>query len=117
MLTPSPDLLEKLKIETINGKLQAWGPVSIDIHLNTTAKLGCAFYNHLEGTPYRMYYCGLKVIFSDQNKVYPDITICKKEIVQKDGIYGVPDLIIEVLSPGSAKRDRYDKKICMNTSA
>ena len=31
-------------------------------------------------------------------------------IVQKRAIFGVPDLLIELVSPSSVRRDRYDKK-------
>ena len=36
--------------------------------------------------------------------------VCQPEILQDDGIHGAPDLIVEVLSPSTAKRDRGYKK-------
>ena len=40
----------------------------------------------------------------------PDVfVVCDKEKIQKDGIYGAPDLVIEVLSPGTASKDRFLK--------
>ncbi len=36
--------------------------------------------------------------------------ICNRDIIKRDGVYGAPDLIVEVLSPSTARRDRGDKK-------
>ena len=36
--------------------------------------------------------------------------ICRKEIIKRNGIHGVPDLIVEVLSHGTEKKDRGYKK-------
>lgn len=49
----------------------------------------------------------------DENAVQPDlifITQQKSAIAKEDGIHGVPDLIIEVLSPGNSKHDKIIKK-------
>ena len=36
--------------------------------------------------------------------------VCNKDIIKNRGIMGAPDLIIEVLSPGTTERDRGYKK-------
>ena len=42
----------------------------------------------------------------DKTIVQPDIVvICDKDIITSKNIYGAPDLVIEVLSPGSKKKD------------
>ncbi|MCU0355358.1 MAG: Uma2 family endonuclease, partial [Cytophagales bacterium] len=33
----------------------------------------------------------------------------KKHLVTNDGIMGAPDLVVEIISPNSVKRDRVDK--------
>lgn len=51
------------------------------------------------------------VILSDEDVVQPDLlVVCEKEKVKKQGIFGAPDLVIEIVSPDSGKRDRWDKK-------
>ena len=41
----------------------------------------------------------------------PDVMIiCNKDIIRENGVYGAPDLVVEVLSPGTEKRDRGIKK-------
>ena len=53
------------------------------------------------------------VVLDPENTVQPDlvfVSIANLPIVQKRAIFGVPDLIIELVSPSSVRRDRYDKK-------
>jgi len=55
----------------------------------------------------------LDVYLGNTNAVQPDIFFIAKEneqIIQKNGIYGAPDLIIEVLSPGNKNDDLIKKK-------
>ncbi len=53
------------------------------------------------------------VILSDTNVVQPDVVFVSKEnseIVKERGIFGSPDLVVEVISPSTLKRDTEDKK-------
>ena len=55
----------------------------------------------------------LDVILSDEDVVQPDILFISREraeIIHQDGIHGAPDLVIEILSPASAGRDRSFKR-------
>ncbi len=55
----------------------------------------------------------LDVILDDENTAQPDIIFVAKAnagIVQERGIFGAPDLVVEILSPGSIRRDRYEKQ-------
>jgi Uma2 family endonuclease len=52
------------------------------------------------------------VIFSEINVLQPDIVVVLKEkfdILTRENIRGTPDLVLEVLSPGTEKRDRTEK--------
>ncbi|MCX7793325.1 MAG: Uma2 family endonuclease [Thermodesulfovibrionales bacterium] len=52
------------------------------------------------------------VYLDDENAFQPDIIFItreKKDIIKKDGIYGAPDLVIEILSPFTAFRDIREK--------
>ena len=47
------------------------------------------------------------VHLSDKDNFIPDaMIICNPEIVKEDGIYGAPDLVVEILSPSTAMKDR-----------
>ena len=51
------------------------------------------------------------VFLTENDRVVPDVTVvCNKDIIKGDGIVGVPDLIVEILSPSTAKHDRGRKK-------
>lgn len=51
------------------------------------------------------------VYFDEKNYFIPDIVIvCDRSKIKYDGIHGAPDLVIEILSPATAKRDRTVKK-------
>ena len=53
------------------------------------------------------------VILSETNVVQPDVVFVSKErseIVKEKGVFGAPDLVVEVISPSTLKRDTEDKK-------
>jgi len=55
----------------------------------------------------------LDVIFSDEDVAQPDLLFISNErskIIQEDAIHGAPDLIVEILSPSTAERDRTYKR-------
>ncbi|HVT19691.1 MAG TPA: Uma2 family endonuclease [Thermoanaerobaculia bacterium] len=53
----------------------------------------------------------MAVLLADHSTVEPDVTYVSAERlgIAKRWIEGVPDLIVEVLSPGTARRDRREK--------
>lgn len=60
-----------------------------------------------------VYFAPFDVLFSEEDIVQPDIIFVShenKRIITKDNIKGAPDLIIEVLSPSTFKRDIGIKK-------
>ena len=62
----------------------------------------------------RLFYAPIGVEFAETEEgVQPDILFVSKErlhIVTEDGIQGAPDLVIEILSPSTARRDRTVKR-------
>jgi Uma2 family endonuclease len=53
------------------------------------------------------------VVLDPENTVQPDlifVSAAHLSIIQKRAIFGVPDLLVELVSPSSVRRDRYDKK-------
>jgi Uma2 family endonuclease len=51
------------------------------------------------------------VILSDDNTAQPDLLFVAKENagILKNQVVGAPDLVVEILSPSSIRRDRHDK--------
>lgn len=53
------------------------------------------------------------VVLDAENTVQPDIVFVSAAnagIIERRGIFGTPDLLIELISPTSVRRDRYKKK-------
>ena len=60
-----------------------------------------------------IYIAPFDVVFSDTDVVQPDVIFVsndRREIITSDNIQGAPDLVIEVLSPSTAHRDRTFKR-------
>jgi Uma2 family endonuclease len=61
----------------------------------------------------RVFMSPLDVVLDAENIVQPDIvfvTSANLSIIQRPAIFGVPDLLVELVSPSSVRRDRYDKR-------
>jgi Uma2 family endonuclease len=59
-----------------------------------------------------LYYAPFDVILADDTVVQPDIVIVAREReskIRERGLFGAPDLAIEILSPSSESRDRVRK--------
>ena len=60
-----------------------------------------------------VFYAPLDVFFNEENACEPDILFISKKrlhIIKEDGVYGAPDLIIEILSPSNSYQDLKTKK-------
>jgi len=58
-------------------------------------------------------YAPYDVYLDDKNAFQPDILFVRKEnmhLIEEDGLYGAPDLVIEILSPSNSKYDLKVKK-------
>jgi Uma2 family endonuclease len=60
-----------------------------------------------------VFYAPIDLVFDEENTVQPDIVFiaaANLQILQRRAIFGVPELLVEIVSPASVRRDRYDKK-------
>ena len=61
-----------------------------------------------------VFHAPFDVVFDEENALVPDLIFIsngRQDIIDPDGpVYGAPDLIIEIISPGTARYDRRDKK-------
>ena len=75
------------------------------------ANIYYAFRSYLKGKTCRAFNDGVDVYLTENDRVIPDaMIVCNKNNIKLDGIHGAPDLIVEVLSPGTAKNDKGYKK-------
>lgn len=59
-----------------------------------------------------VYYAPFDVVLSESDVVQPDILFVAKErlqIIRDGGVFGAPDLVVEILSPHSARLDLVQK--------
>lgn len=101
---------EELREELLNGKIVMMSSPSVN-HNRVAANIFFAFRGYLKGKTCETFIDGVDVYITGEDRVIPDVMIvCNKNIIQPDGIHGAPDLIVEVLSPSTAKNDRGYKK-------
>jgi Uma2 family endonuclease len=106
---------EELKIyifELINGEIMHRNYPSL-AHQNAAANLHflLSFYIRQKNLG-KLYFAPFGVILDALNALQPDLIFVSAQnqsIVQEEGIFGVPDLLIEIISPSSLKMDRFDK--------
>lgn len=98
------------RYEIFDGKLELMSPGPNAYHQAISGKLYLLVQNCTSA--YIVLYSPLDVILSRTNVMQPDLVLVSKdrwEIVTKRGVEGAPDLAVEILSPGSRKRDRVRK--------
>ena len=94
--------------EIINGKVYALAR-PVPKHSIVSSNIHRMFYHHLEGKSCETYQ-EVDVHLDEKTNVVPDVLIvCDPEKVKPDAVYGAPDLVVEILSPSTARRDRKEK--------
>ena len=97
--------------EKLNGKIILMSPRPSINHNRVVGNIYHIFRTYLKGKTCEAFSDGVDVFITEENNVIPDaMIICNKDIIKPDGIHGAPDLIVEVLSPSTAKNDRGYKK-------
>lgn len=101
---------EEPREELLGGRIVMMSSPSVN-HYQITFNIVVAFQSYLKKKTCRAFGDGVDVYLTDDDRVIPDaMIVCNKNIIRPDGIHGTPDLIVEVLSPSTAKNDRGYKK-------
>ena len=100
------------RFELIDGELIMVGSPN-EAHQRTIGKLGYRMYGFVaERDLGEFYYAPFDVLLSDTDVVQPDLLFVsreREEIITHANIRGAPDLVVEILSPSSARRDWSEK--------
>lgn len=89
-------------------------PAPLDRHQKLLSDLHLLIGSHVK--QHQLGNCRLApydVYFDDENVLQPDFVFLSNErlhLIQEDGLHGAPDLVVEILSPSSAKFDKGKKK-------
>jgi len=101
---------EERREELIDGKVVAMAPASTN-HTFTSGNIYYLFAHYLRGKKCTPIADGSTVYLTDDDHFVPDfMVVCDPEKIQNDGIHGAPDLVVEVLSPGTMRNDKTHKK-------
>lgn len=104
--------------ELIDGAAWAMSPGPNRRHQGILVRLSNAFFQFLRGKPCAMYIAPFDVLLPVGNEdddsvetvVQPDLVVyCDRSRLRDYGARGAPDLVAEILSPGTSKRDLNDK--------
>src|SRR5690625_4470372 len=99
------------RYELVQGKLELMSPSPSTIHqlilseLDDVISLNCK-------ADYFIFFAPIDVILSENEVRQPDLVLVNRkriDILSNRGIVGSPDLVVEILSPNSLKRDKVDK--------
>ena len=97
--------------ELINGRTFMMSPRPSVDHNRVVSNINRIFQVYLRGKRCEAFSDGVEVRLDEDNVFVPDaMIVCNRDIIRRKGIYGVPDLVVEVLSPRTAKNDRGEKK-------
>jgi len=100
------------RCEIIDGEVHDMTPAPSMRHQEIVLKLGRVLGGHLDTQEHhcRVYIAPADVILAEGDVVQPDVFIvCDQSKVHKEGLFGAPDVVFEVLSAATAKKDRSRK--------
>lgn len=101
---------EEPRTEMHNGEIIMMSSPSVN-HNRVAGNIYHIFRNYLKDKTCEAFSDGVDTYLTEDNRFIPDVMIvCNKDIIHSDGIHGAPDLVVEVLSPGTAKNDKGYKK-------
>ena len=101
--------LENPRYELIHGEEVMLAQPAIN-HIRIARNLSAMIYRYLRGKRCEVFN-EADVYLDESNHFVPDlIIVCDPKKIKPDGIYGNPDLVVEILSPSTGKRDLGIKK-------
>lgn len=104
---------EDKRYELLDGEL-LMTPAPGELHQNVSAQLGWRLVQFAsENNLGWVYHAPFDVVMSDTDVVQPDLLFVSNDrsrIITPENIQGAPDLVVEILSPSTATRDRTFKR-------
>ena len=102
---------ENERWEIINGEAYAMTPAPLIRHQLISQYLSTEFGVFFKGSDCKPFPAPTDVVFDNQNIVQPDLlVVCDQNKITEKNIQGAPDLVVEILSPTTALKDKREKK-------
>jgi len=100
------------RTELIGGKIVAMSPHPTYNHNQIAGHIYAIFVAYLKGKTCTAISDNLSLFLEEGKEEYcPDVmVVCDPSKRKENGIHGAPDLVVDVLSPSTSKRDRTHKK-------
>ena len=96
--------------EIIGGQEVLMSPRPATSHQIIAGNIHHIFSRYLKGKRCKAF-MEPDVFLDEQNNFVPDVLIvCDRDKIKQNGIYGAPDLVVEILSPSTAAKDKGIKK-------
>jgi len=95
---------DRPRFETIGGKVYAMAAASIN-HSRVSGNINLIFNQYLKGRRCETF-SGADVFLESDNVIPDNMIVCDKDKIKPDGVHGAPDLVVEILSPSTARKDR-----------
>jgi len=103
------------RVELIMGKIFKMSPAPTSSHQHAVSVIHGTIFQFLKGKPCKVFPAPFDVSLPDasgvsQTVVQPDITvICDPSMITEQGCNGAPDMVVEVISKSSVKKDLHEK--------
>ena len=102
---------EEVWDELIGGKLVAMSPRPAINHTRVSGNIFGIFRNYLKDKQCEPFPDGVDLYLSEEDRFIPDfMVVCDPKKIKPNGVYGAPELVVEVLSPSTMENDRTRKK-------
>jgi len=102
---------ENRREELIGGKVVAMSPRPSVNHNFVSSNIYTAFSVYLRGKRCTPFADGTDLYLTEDEHYIPDfMVVCDPDKIKSNGVHGAPELVVEVLSPGTVKYDRGYKK-------
>ena len=104
--------------ELIEGRAYAMSPAPTRYHQDLSGRLFADIHAALRGKPCKVYAAPFDVLMPAGEEaddevdtvVQPDIVVyCDRSKLTRAGARGAPDLVVEILSPSTARKDQHEK--------
>lgn len=103
---------ENIWEELLDGKPVLMSPRPTTNHNQTSFNIALIFGQYLKGKCCSVFPNGEELYLTAKDRFMPDgMVVCQPDQIKHDGVYGAPDLVVEVLSSSTMKNDRGYKKI------
>ena len=108
---------EEHPFEILGGRMVSMSPRPAINHNRIAGNIYRIFSLFLKGKSCEAFGDGVDLFLSEEDHFIPDgMVVCDKNKIRSNYISGAPDLVVEVLSPRTARNDRWHKKNAYETA-